>query len=139
MKNEFYSLLTTKLNVEIYNTPVDRADCIVFLARLKPMMDSDRNLAMAEARALKFIEDALKLAKDAKDWQLRLSRPWVLKKDKIAFTWDFTFQGDLQKCHKALEEIEVMRLAPKRELEVPVQQIKRKKGKVRQVQIGAIR
>ena len=139
LKSQFTSLLTEKIGVDPYQVPVDREDCIVVLARLKPMTESDRTLSMAEARALMFIEDALNLSMKSEDWDIRFSRPWVLKKGKIAYTWDFTVQGNLESALKELATVQEMKLPSVREEEVPVQSSKPKRGAVKQVSVGSIR
>ena len=138
-KNIFTSMLSEKIGADVYKVPVNRDDCIVALARLKPMTENDRTLNMAESRALMFIEDALKLSVNSEGWDIRFSRPWVLKKDKIAYTWDFTIQGDLTEAVKALSSIQEMKLPSVREEEVPVQISKPKRGLVKQVSVGSIR
>ena len=154
-KNEKrFALLLQAVGADSYTTPVNKEDTIVMLARLRPMNAADRELVMAEARIFRFIEDALTLSEQPEHknaWRLRFSRPWVLKKNKaeneagdarfsLAFTWDFTIQGDVNAALNALESIKPMTLTPSvREEEVPVHQVVRGKGRVRQVQIGAIR
>jgi len=138
-KKKFVELLADKINADAYKVPVNRDDCIVILARLKPMTESDRTLNMAESRALMFIEDALNLSVDSEDWDIRFSRPWVLKKKKIAYTWDFTIQGNLESALTALSSIREMKVPKVREEEVPVQASKPKRGVVKQVSVGSIR
>ena len=138
-KSKFTELLSTKIGADAYKVPVDREDCIVVLARLKPMTESDRTLNMAESRALMFIEDALNLSVKSEGWDIRFSRPWVLKKGKIAYTWDFTIQGDLGAAIDALSTVQEMKLPNVREEEVPVQASKPKRGAVKQVSVGSIR
>lgn len=138
-RKKFTDLLSEKVGADTYKVPVDREDCIVVLARLKPMTDSDRTLNMAESRALMFIEDALNLSVESEDWDIRFSRPWVLKKKKIAYTWDFTIQGNLEAAIKALSQIKELKVPSAREEEVPVQSSKPKRGAVKQVSVGAIR
>lgn len=138
-KKKFTELLADKIGADAYKVPVDRDDCIVVLARLKPMTENDRTLNMAESRALMFIEDALNLSVESEGWDIRFSRPWVLKKKKIAYTWDFTIQGDVGAAIKALSGIKEMKLPSVREEEVPVQASKPKRGVVKQVSVGSIR
>jgi hypothetical protein len=135
----FKELIQDKIGADAYKVPVEREDCIVLLARLKPMTDSDKTLKMAESRALMFIEDALKLSIKSKKWDIRFSRPWVLKKDKIAYTWDFTIQGDIPEALDALSTIKTMSIPQSRSEEVYVQTSKPKRGVVKQVSVGAIR
>ena len=138
-KKKFTDLLADKIGADAYQVPVDRDDCIVVLARLRPMTENDRTLNMAESRALMFIEDALNLSVESKSWDIRFSRPWVLKKKKIAYTWDFTIQGDIGEAIKALSGVKEMKLPAVREEEVPVQTSKPKRGAVKQVSVGSIR
>lgn len=135
----FQSLLSEKIGADAYQVPVNREDCVVVLARLKPMTPSDRTLKMAEARALMFIEDSLKASVKDDSWDIRFSRPWVLKKNKIAFTWDFTVQGDIRNAVEALSKLDVLEVPQAREEEVPVQSSKPKRGAVKQVAVGSIR
>jgi hypothetical protein len=135
----FQNLLAEKIGVEAYQVPVNREDCVVVLARLKPMVPSDRTLKMAEARALMFIEDSLKASVKDESWDIRFSRPWVLKKNKIAFTWDFTVQGDIGKAVEDLSKLNVLEIPKAREEEVPIQVSKPKRGAVKQVAVGSIR
>ena len=137
--DRFVNLLVEKLGVEVYSRPVDKVDCLVVLCRLQPMISSDRDLTMSEARCLRFIEDILKKTKNAGAFKLRLSRPWVLKKDQLAYTWDFTIQGDLDKALGMLESVEVMKVPGPRTEEVFVQQSRKTRGQVKPVSIGAIR
>lgn len=139
IKKEFTALLSDKIGADAYKVPVDREDCIVVLARLRPMTENDRTLNMAESRALMFIEDALNLSVTSEGWDIRFSRPWVLKNKKIAYTWDFTIQGNLADAVKALSGIQEMKLPSTREEEVPVQASKPKRGAVKQVSVGSIR
>lgn len=138
-KNRFKNLLSDKIGADAYKVPVDREDCIVILARLKPMTENDRTLNMAESRALMFIEDALNLSVNSEDWDIRFSRPWVLKNKKIAYTWDFTIQGNINAAIDALSGIQEMKLPSVREEEVPLQASKPKRGIVKQVSVGSIR
>lgn len=148
------ALLLQSVGADTYSTPVNKDDTLVMFARLRPMNAADRDLTMAEARIFRFVEDALvmsELPEHKSAWRLRFSRPWVLKKNKseneagdarfsLAFTWDFTIQGDVEAALNALETIKPMKIeSAVREEEVPVQQVIRGKGRVRQVQIGAIR
>jgi len=149
-----FALILQAVGADTYTTPVNKEDTLVVLARLRPMNTADRDLTMAEARIYRFVEDALVLSEQPEHknmWRLRFSRPWVLKKTKndneagearfsLAFTWDFTIQGNVEAALNALETVKPMKLATGvREEEVPVQQVIRSKGRVRQVQIGAIR
>ena len=117
--------LSDKIGAEVYNVPADEENLLVVLCRLKPMMDTDRDLKMAETRALRFIEDALKKSSSKTDeYQVRFSRPWVLKGEKLAFTWDFTFRGDIAKALEDLSEVSALKPPVNREEEVPVQSLK---------------
>lgn len=131
--------LLQRIGAEVYTTPVNTNDVLVCLARLTPMTPDDRNLVLAERRALTFIESALKLAGESDDWDVRFSRPWVLKQEKLAYTWDFTLKGDLDSALTALEKIKIMRAPGVREEEVDVQRVKPKRGSIRPVRVGAIR
>lgn len=134
------ALLLEKIGATVYNVPADNKDLIVVLCRLKPMLPTDRDLKMAETRALRFIEDALKKSQQENvQYQVRFSRPWVLKGDKLAFTWDFTLKGDLESAISDLSSVSALKPPSDREEEVPVQTIKPRRGRVRQVSIGAIR
>jgi hypothetical protein len=137
-KNNMIDLLA-RIGVEVYTTPVDKDDVVVCLGRLLPMTDDDKSLVMAERRALQFIEAALKLTKDAPEWDIRFSRPWVLKKDTLVYTWDFTLKGDVALAIEALRKIPVLKVPVTREEDVAVQRIKPKRGRIRPVSIGAIR
>ena len=133
------SMLQDKIGAEVYHVAADQADLLVVLCRLKPMVASDRDLKMAETRALKFIEDSLKVESTDNQFNFRFSRPWVLKKGKLAFTWDFTLKGDLSSAISALSKVDVLRAPASREEEVHVQTLKPRRGSVRQVSVGAIR
>lgn len=137
--SDLKSILAEKIGAELYHVAADTDDLLVALCRLKPMVDSDRDLKMAETRALKFIEDALKAEKQSDSYQLRFSRPWMLKGERLAFTWDFTVKGNLEEALKALSSVNEMRPPAAREEEVHVQTLKPKRGSVRQVSVGAIR
>lgn len=138
VKDDLTELLST-IGANVYATPVDTNDVIVCLSRLQPMTADDRNLAMAERRALMFIKDALTLSTQANNWDVRFSRPWVLKGDQLAYTWDFTLKGDLNAALTALRGIKVMASPVVREEEVAVQRVKPKRGHIRPVSVGAIR
>ena len=85
-------------------------------------------------------KDALKKSSSKTDeYQVRFSRPWVLKGEKLAFTWDFTFRGDIAKALEDLSGVSALKPPVTREEEVPVQTLKPRRGRVRQVSIGAIR
>lgn len=137
-KNELTDLLAT-IGAEVYATPVDEKDVIVCLARLRPMTEDDRKLVMAERRALMFIEEALVKSNADDSWNLRFSRPWVLKNDKLAYTWDFTIKGDIEAALKALSTIKLMKAPVTKEEDVAVQHVKPKRGRIKPVSIGAIR
>jgi hypothetical protein len=133
------SLLST-LNVEVYSVPVSKDDTICCLCRLKPLTPQDTNLKAAEGRLLYFIERALKLEVDNLDtWRLRLSRPWILKEDKLYYTWDFTFQGNLRLCIDKLKTIAVPPAPLSREGDVAIQNIKPARGSIKQVRVGNLR
>lgn len=138
-KDSFKSLIQEKIGADVYKVPVSRKDCIVLLARLKPMTEEDKTLKLAESRALMFIEDALKLSVKSETWDIRFSRPWVLKKEKIAYTWDFTIQGNVEDALNDLSQIKTMSIPKSRSEEVYVQTSKPKRGAVKQVSVGAIR
>lgn len=139
LMNKLESVLSDKLGVDVYNNAVDTDDTLVVFGRLKPMITSDRDLKMAEARALKYIESVLKKCTKEDDWQFRFSRPWVLKNERLAFTWDFTIKGNLEGAIKLLESVEPMKAPLTREQDVPLQTSKPKRGRVRQVSVGALR
>ena len=135
----FKSLLQT-LSVEVYADPVNTKDCIVLLGRLKPMTSKDLKLTLSEGRLLNWIERALvSLPKDA-DFKLRFSRPWLLKKEKLVFTWDFTIQGNLEGALKFLQGLNVPSSPEEEHIEgSTIQLIKPKRGQVKPVRIGAMR
>ena len=136
---KFQTMLKAKIGAEVYQAAADSDDLLVALCRLKPMIASDKDLKMAETRALRFIEDALKKTASADTYQVRFSRPWVLKGEKLAFTWDFTIKGSIKDALSDLESVQAMKPPATREEEVPVQTLKPRRGSVRQVSVGAIR
>ncbi len=139
--------ILTKLSVEVYSD-IQQDDVLVAFGRLKPINNQDTNLKMSEARLIFFIEKALKLEADDKanpekhiPWTLRFSRPWVLKNDKVAFTWDFTIKGSLP---EALTRLETILIAPGpsdvKSGDAPMNAfMKPAKGSVKQVRIGGLR
>ncbi len=137
--------ILTKLNVEVYSNIVND-DLLVVFGRLKPINAQDANMKAAESRLIFFIESALKIEATAKSnpemstpWTLRFSRPWVLKNDKVAFTWDFTIKGDLNEALKKLESI-LIAPTPDRGGEAPMNNfVKPARGTIKQVRIGALR
>lgn len=137
--DQFKSLLAT-LGLEVYASPVVKDDTICCLCRLKPLTSQDTNLKAAEGRLLFFIEKALKSESENLDtWRLRLSRPWILKEDKLFFTWDFTFQGNLRLCYEKLKSIPVPPAPGAREGDVAIQTIKPARGSIKQVKVGNLR
>ncbi len=133
------ALLSSKLGIEVYSNAVDNKNTLVVFGRLTPMTGTDRDLKMAEARALNYIESVLKKCTDKDAWQFRFSRPWVLKNERLAFTWDFTLKGDLDGAIKLLSSVEPMKAPVSREEDVHLQALKPKRGRVRQVSVGALR
>ncbi len=125
-----------QLEITVYNTPVDTKDTLVALGRLGG--DTGPNFKLNESRLLSVIEKILKVSKNADSWRVRLSRPWVLKEDKLRFTWDFTLQGDIEAALTALEAIKIPQLSVTRTEDVPVQNTKTKKGSVRPVRVGSV-
>lgn len=118
------------VGITVYAQPATPEDTVVCLGRLRPLTEGDTNLKMAESRLLKFISAALLVASENKAWQLRFSRPWVLKDNKLAFTWDFTIRGDLTVALNSLSEIKIPGIVMREEVSVPVRPIKTKRGKV---------
>ena len=137
MKNEFITLLA-KLNISVYATPVEETSTIVFLGRLTPLNDEDKDFKLAESRLLNFIERALIKFKDHETVKVRFSRPWLLKDDKLAYTWDFTFRGDLEEAYALLSTLRIPTNPAVREESAPLQQITPKRGKVKAVTIGRL-
>ena len=138
--SETFKTLLRSLSVEVYAEPVNRDDCIVLLGRLKPMTEADLKLTLSEGRLLNWIERVLNsVPKDAK-FKLRFSRPWLLKKEKLVFTWDFTIQGNLEGALKFLQGLNVPS-SPEEEVSEgsSIQLIKPKRGRVKPVRIGAMR
>lgn len=137
--------ILTKLNIEVYSN-IDNDDLIVAFGRLKPLNNQDTNMKASESRLIFFIETALKMEAAAKSdperatpWTLRFSRPWVLKNDKVAFTWDFTIKGDLKEALTKLESI-LIAPSPDRGGEAPMNAfVKPARGTIKQVRIGSLR
>lgn len=128
----------TQLNIEVYATPVNTEDTVVFLGRLTPINQQDTSLKLSEARLLNFIERALKVFENAEGVKARFSRPWLLKEDKLAFTWDFTFRGDLEKALELLKTLEIPSNPTERVETSPIQVLKPKRGSVKAVTIGRL-
>jgi hypothetical protein len=137
---EQFKELLTSVGLDVYNVPVENEQTIVCLCRLRPLTQQDTTLKAAEGRLLFFIEKALKAEVENVDsWRLRLSRPWILKEDKLFFTWDFTFQGDLRRCIEKLKTINVPPAPSPSSGEVAVQSVKTTRGTIRQVRVGNLR
>lgn len=137
--DEFKALLA-KLNVEVYSVPVAKDDTVCCLGRLKPLTPQDANLKAAEGRLLFFIEKALKSELDnLETWRLRMSRPWILKEDKLYYTWDFTIQGNLRLCLEKLKAIVIPPAPLAREGDVAIQNVKPARGSIRQVRVGNLK
>lgn len=128
----------TQLNIEVYATPVDTEDTVVYLGRLTPINPQDTSLKLSEARLLNFIERALKAFDGEKDVKARFSRPWLLKEKKLAFTWDFTFRGDLKKALELLKTVEIPSNPTERVETSSIQVLKPKRGTVKAVTIGRL-
>jgi len=133
----FKELLAT-LSVRVYNVQVDQEDLIVIFGRVLPLVPGDKTLSLSEARLLRWIESALKQDKETENWSLRLSRPWVLKEDKLAYTWDFTIKGDIKEAIQTLSGIHVPKPPEEKEVDVPTQRTQFKRGTVKPVRIGRI-
>ncbi len=137
--------ILAKLNVEVYSN-IENDDLIVAFGRLKPLSSQDTNMKASESRLIFFIETALKIETASKadperatPWTLRFSRPWVLKNDKVAFTWDFTIKGDLKEALTKLESI-LIAPSPDRGGEAPMNAfVKPARGTIKQVRIGSLR
>lgn len=118
------------VGVTVYSQPPTPDDTVVCLGRLRPLTEGDTSLKMAESRLLRFIATSLLIASETKVWQIRFSRPWVLKDSKLAFTWDFTLRGDLSVALKSLSEIKIPGVEMREEVSVPVRTVKSKRGRV---------
>ena len=137
MTKEFKDLLA-KLNVEVYATPVVEKEVLVLLGRLMPLNDRDGNLKLSEARLLNYLERVLKLFEKEDEVKARFSRPWLLKEGKLAYTWDFTFKGDLSMALTLLSKEAIPSNPVEREETAPIQVLKPKRGKVKAVTIGRL-
>ena len=125
----------SKLNVDSYRSLSASDDTIVVLGRLKPLNETDSNLRQAESRLLNFITDVLKIASTMSNWQVRFSRPWLLKEGKLAFTWDFTVRGNLDDALRNIESVKIPVMRISEEVEVPIRPVKKTKAKVSQVRV----
>ena len=137
MRSDFEVLLG-KLCVEVYAVPVEDSDVIVLLGRLKALNEKDSNLKLSEARLLNYLERVLKRFEGNKDVKARFSRPWLLKDEKLAYTWDFTFRGDLKEALKLLESETIPSNPTERVESAPIQKLQLKRGKVKAVTIGRL-
>ena len=137
MKSKFVDHLK-HLNIEVYATPVNEKDVIVLLGRLTPLNDRDTNLKLSEARLLNYLERVLKRFENTDEVKARFSRPWLLKEDKLAYTWDFTFRGDLDVALETLGKEAVPSNPSTRVESAPLQQLKPKRGSVKAVTIGRL-
>ena len=126
------------LNITVYATPVENEDTVVFLGRLSPINDQDKSLKLAEARLLNFIERALKAFEDEEEVKARFSRPWLLKEGNLAFTWDFTFRGNLDRAFEVISSLTIPTSPTERVEESPLQVLKPKRGTVKAVTIGRL-
>ena len=105
---------------------------------MTPLNDRDNNLKLSEARLLNYLERVLRQFDKVDAVKARFSRPWLLKEDKLAYTWDFTFRGDLDVALDTLSK-EVVPSNPSARVEsAPIQQLKPKRGKVKAVTIGRL-
>ena len=137
MKSKFINHLK-HLNIEVYATPVHEKDVIVLLGRLTPLNDRDTGLKLSESRLLNYLERVLKQFEGEDNVKARFSRPWLLKDEKLAYTWDFTFRGDLDLALTLLEK-EAVPSNPSTKVEsAPLQQLKPKRGSVKAVTIGRL-
>jgi hypothetical protein len=138
-EDQFKALLAT-VGLDVHQVPVSNEQTLVCLCRLRPLTAQDTSLKAAEGRLLFFIEKALKMElENLESWRLRLSRPWLLKEDKLVFTWDFTFQGDLRRCVEKLKTIAVPPAPVNKETEISVQPAKPARGSIKQVRVGNLR
>ena len=137
MRSDF-ELLLRKLSVEVYAVPVDEDDVIVLLGRLKPLNERDANLKLSEARLLNYLERVLKEFEGNSEVKARFSRPWLLKDGKLAYTWDFTFRGDLKEALKLLESEAIPSNPTERVESAPIQKLQPKRVKVKAVTIGRL-
>jgi hypothetical protein len=137
MTKDFKDLLA-KLNVEVYATPVAEDGVLVLLGRLLPLNDRDGNLKLSEARLLNYLERALKLFDTTSNVKARFSRPWLLKEGKLAYTWDFTFKGDLSTALILLNKEAIPSNPIEREETASIQVLKPKRGNVKAVTIGRL-
>lgn len=140
MKEAALSKLTD-LSVEVYAIPVETADTLVILGRIKASTEPE--FKNVENRLVSFIEKALVRAelpeyKDEDKLRLRFSRLWLLKDKSLRYTWDFTFKGDLSLIEPLLKDIKVPSLTVTRVEEVSTQTVKPRKGAVRPVRVGSL-
>jgi hypothetical protein len=137
MKKKFEDILST-LGIEVYATPVEEGDVIVLLGRLAPLNDRDTNLKLSESRLLNYLERALVAFEKIDNVKVRFSRPWLLKKGKLAYTWDFTFRGDLNEALKILKSTDIPSNPSEKVTSGPIQSFQPKRGKVKAVTIGRL-
>ncbi len=137
MKDELTKHLKL-LNVDVYANPVNEDNVVVLLGRLKPLNDQDVNLKLSEARLLNYLERVLRSFEGSKTVKVRFSRPWVLKDSKLAYTWDFTFRGDLKEALKILEASDIPSNPSVRVADTPIQKLSPKRGKVKAVTVGRL-
>ena len=126
-----------KLNVKVYAVPVEEKEVIVLLGRLSPLNDRDLESKLSEARLLNYIERALKEFEEDDSVKARFSRPWLLKEGSLAYTWDFTFRGDLAKALEILEKVAIPS-NPSPATEDTLKRVKPRRGTVKSVQIGRL-
>lgn len=131
-----FRTILDSVGVTVYSCPLDTADTLVVFGRLRPAAESDTNLKVAESRLLTFITGVLRISEENSAWKARLSRAWVLKDNKLAFTWDFTLKGDLSIALKALESVKVPGLTISEQVDVPIRKSKNRRGKVTTVSRG---
>ena len=137
MKAKFEKVLSL-LNIEVYAVPVEENEVIVLLGRLTPLNDQDSNLKLSESRLLNYLERALRAFGTNDSVKVRFSRPWLLKNDKLAYTWDFTFRGDLSEALKLLNSTDIPSNPSVRITSAPIQSFQPKRGNVKAVTIGRL-
>jgi len=102
MSNQLTTLLANHC-FSIYEEEVTATETTL-KCRLVPLTEADVSMTLAETYALKFIREALQM--ESSEWRLDASRPWVLKDNKLVYTWRFILKGNIDAAYNALLKID---------------------------------
>ena len=117
----------SRVGLEVHTKPEVPADTAVLLCRLKPYSAQDKELKFATVILNRFVRNLLLDSRGKEEsFQVRVSRPWLLKGDDLVYTYDFTFKGDLEAASQVLTKAVDATMDPNMGTRLPTRPRKRR-------------